>query len=602
MRDRLLIALGAAVLHGTLHAARLLSAPQGWTWTELAPAWGLEVALAGLLFAVVAAALARIERTPTVLACGLIVVTLVAVAPGLDRSKPEAPVTAPASAAGARTVVLLTLDTLRRDHVSAYPDALVPQLTPHLEALAREGVRFDDAVTTAPLTLPSHTTLLTGVTPDRHRVVRNGRVLPAGLDNAPRRLAGAGYATGAFVSTSVLHGSHGLARFFDVYRDELGSRPGRRLLPLARFVPAPDKQTRLVKEPGARTVARAATWLGQQGEAPVFLWVHLYDAHTPHGERGLVQEAAELPDPCAYVGHPTDFRGGPRALIPPPGAAALPCGDGARGRASALASGYAREVGYVDSLVGELQARLTELGRWEQTALIVAADHGESLSEHHQMGSHEHSLYEPVARVPLIVRVPGGRPAVVPDQVSTVRVAATLLRLAGLEPGEAMAGPDLLTMAAPGPAVIVGPSPLGRLAGNHRTAGSGIQIAVRMPPTKTLIDGGGYLERYDLSVDPSEQRPVWLARDREAADRLHLRARGPIAPPGLPAPPGTRRAPVRQPVHPDVPDPDVVPWTVPDATARRLLTAWAEGTATAEPASLPPEVLEALRSLGYTDL
>jgi len=597
-----------------VQALRLLGWDQGWSLGEIAPALALEAGLATGVAAVLLGAASRLDRPRIVATLALLLLAGLTAWGALahpGRANPGSPRTE--AAADPTTLVLVTLDTLRRDHVSAYPDSLTPGLTPHLEALAASGVRFDDAVTTAPLTLPSHTTLLSGVPPDRHGVVRNGRVVPRSLEGAPTALGEAGYRTAAFVSTSVLHGSHGLARWFDVYRDELGPWPGARRLPLAGLLPLGRSTRRLVKEPGDRTVDRALAWLGRQGDEPVFLWVHLYDAHTPHAEReGFTPAAAALPDPCGWRGHPTTFRAGPRAMLPMMGRPIASCGDATRDRVLRMADGYAGEVAFLDAQVGRLVAGLTDQGRWGTTTLIAVADHGESLAEHHQHGSHEHSIYEPVARVPLIVRTPGGRAATVDAQVSTVRVAATLLEAAGLPAGDGAVGPSLLEGGEERPAVVVGPSPLGHLDGNHPQGGSGLQIAVRLPPYKTLVDGQGYVERYDLSEDPLEQRPQLSPTERELVMRIR-RERSAAGLPGLPplplpGPPGQRRDRPAPDLDP-LPEPaeDVAAWSPLHDTARALLAAWAAG-ATREDSgldpdaeALPPEVLEALRALGYTE-
>ena len=600
-------ATATAAVDVFVQAARLGAARQGWSLPEIAPALALEFGLALLLASLLLALAARTGRRGVVLGTAIVTAGgLVLASPPLTSPDLTPPTPAATVEGGASTVVLLTLDTLRRDHVSAYDDALVPGLTPRLESLADEALRFDDAVTTAPLTLPSHTSLLTGLPPDRHGVVRNGRSVPTHLASAPRRFAGAGYATAAFVSTSVLHGSHGMARWFDVYRDELGERPGARRLPLARWVPEASPASRLVKEPGERTVQRALDWLERQGEAPAFLWVHLYDAHTPHRAPEPATTAATLPDPCSWAGHPTRFRAGPRAPAPLPGAPPLPCGADTRRRVERLAAGYAAEVAHVDALVGRLIDGLKGDGRWEDTALVVVADHGESLAEHHQVGSHEYSLYEPVARVPLIVRAPGEPPGIERQQVSTVRVAATLLQLGGMEGAETMVGPGLLTRVAVRPAVLLGPSPVGRRPGNHPALTStGLQLAVRLPPRKTLVDADEHIERYDLVEDPLERRPQLSAPER-AALRRRRRAPQHLGPPGMLPAPGWRPRPPPTGAPPrEVEAAPIEGWATLDGVARSQLSRWAERPAdAAEPdrAELPEDVLEALRALGYVDL
>ena len=600
-------AMATATLDGLVQGARLATARQGWQLTEVAPALGLEFALALGVASLVLALAGWTDRRAVVLAAAAgTAAALVAAAPAFPQVELAPPATGVGPGGGASTVVLLTLDTLRRDHVSAYDDALVPGLTPRLESLAAAALRFDDAVTTAPLTLPSHTTLLTGLAPDQHGVVRNGRAVPDRLDSAPRRFAGAGYATGAFVSTSVLHGSHGMARWFDVYRDELGAPAGAMRLPLARLVPGVSPPSRLVKEPGDRTIERALAWLGRQAETPAFLWVHLYDAHGPHSDRGPATAVATVPDPCLWAGHPTTYRAGPRAGAVLPGAPPGACGTNTQRRVERFAASYAAEVAHVDALVGRLIDGLQGLGRWADTGLVVVADHGESISEHNQWGSHEYSLYEPVVRVPLIVRVPQGEAAAVREQVSTVRVAATLLALGGLEPGPAMAGPDLRIDAGARPTAIVGPSPLGRPPGDRAAKGAtGLQIAIRLPPLKSLVDAGGYIERYELTSDPLERTPQLTAAERHTLRGLpyaaHRLPRPGILPlPGWrPPPPARRRGPG------EVKSADVTAWGPVDSLATSLLTGWTDrpaGGTESDPAELPADVLEALRSLGYVDL
>ena len=602
----MLWALGLGLCHALAQAVRLLSRDQGWPLSELAPALALETGLAVAVSLVLLGALSRLPRPGVrVAVCLLLLLSLSAwgalAHPGRRGRRPPGP----AELEGPPTLVLLTLDTLRRDHVSAWPGALVPDLTPHLDALAASGLRFDDAVTTSPLTLPSHTTLLSGAPPDRHGVVHNGRVVPRSLEGAPDVLAGAGYRTAAFVSSSVLHGSHGLARWFHVYRDELGPWPGARRLPMAGLLPLDRSRSRLVKEPGDQTVRRALDWLARQGGAPVFLWVHLYDAHKPYASReGSAPAGATLPDPCAWRDSLSASRAGPRspmAMAPRRG-----CGQATRRRVEGLARSYAGEVAFLDAQVGRLVTGLQRLGRWEDAALVAVADHGESLAEHHQHGSHEHSLYDPVARVPLLVRAPGLAPGVVEAQTSTLRVAATLLDLVGLAPEEGMAGPSLLELPdVVAPAVVVGPSPLGRMEGNHPLHGSALQVAVRLPPYKTLVDGDGYVERYDLATDPLEQQPRLTSAERQQA--LRMQRKGLSGPLGLPPPPGLRRRPqAPEALTAAAAAAEVARWSTLDGTARGVLEAWATGAARERSGmdggdELPPEVLDALRSLGYTE-
>ena len=306
------------VLVAVLQLLGLADGTQGWVADEFGLHVLIEGVLAVLLIAVPTAAAAAVvgwagwRRGWLAIVVVAVVVTLALVGAASWRA-PSVPVRAPPAVGaphGPETLVLVTIDTLRRDHVSAYPDALIPGLTPTLEALAADGIRFDAARAPAPLTLPVHTSMLTGRLPMDHGVLRNGMVLDADLaPGLPAVLGERGYRTGAFVSSSVLHGSHGLGRWFHAYRDALGAQPTRERLLLSPLVFGVEDLGKLEKEPGERTVDRALAWLEAQGDAPVFVWVHLYDPHAPHAERPLAGGPegayAELPDPCDYAGHPS---------------------------------------------------------------------------------------------------------------------------------------------------------------------------------------------------------------------------------------------------------------------------------------------------------
>jgi arylsulfatase A-like enzyme len=479
---------------------------------------------------------------------------------------------------------LITADTLRRDHVSIYGG---PGITPRIARLAEGAWVFEDAITPAPLTLPAHASLLTGLLPDRHGAVRNGRVVRPGVRTVAGRLGEVGYRTAAFVSSSVLHGSHGLARGFHVYRDELGRAAGARRLPLLSLLP--DDPTSFIKEPGDRTVDRALRWLDGE-DSPVFLWVHLYDAHTPHSERA--PERAQTIDPCTYVRHPAAFRRGPRhGLEVPPRSGS--CSPQLAERAAKLGASYAAEVRFLDAQVGRLLDGLDERGRGG-AAVVFVADHGESLGEHLRLASHEYSLYEPVLRVPLVVRPPRGfeAEADLAGVTSTVRVAPTLLRF-GAAPRPPDLPPDLLS---PGSdvALSMGPSPQGRLSGNHRKGRPGLQVAVRRANTKVLRDGG-WIERYDLTTDPGEHSPVWTAREADGAEAQAEHARrAPILLPGLPGPKLGGRAPPMQIQSVDGYEAD-------EEASGVVLKAWRDGEVELPTERPSPEALEALRALGYLD-
>jgi len=343
----------------------------------------------------------------------------------------------------------VTVDTLRADHVGCY--GAEDAHTPHLDALAREGVRFDVAVAPTPLTLPSHASLLTGLDPPAHGVFHNAvHRLPAGVPTVAERLAAAGYETAAFVGSLVLDRRFGLDRGFATYGDSMegGRRSGT---------------VGFVERRAGAVVDEALAWLA---EAPprFFLWVHFYDPH--------------------------------REYDPPPGFGA--------GRPSP----YAGEIAYADYQLGRLLAAVEERFGRDGLLLVATSDHGESLGEHGEP-THSYTLYEATQRVPLLLRgagLPAGR--VVRSPVRLVDVAATLVARTGAAPLPDAEGRDLVPLVhereeAPRVAYLETLAPWydfgwSPLLGLH----TGRWKYIRAPRP----------ELYDLRSDPGETRNLYAAR------------------------------------------------------------------------------------------
>ncbi|HEX7185690.1 MAG TPA: sulfatase-like hydrolase/transferase [Thermoanaerobaculia bacterium] len=295
----------------------------------------------------------------------------------------------------AKNLLLVTLDTVRADHLGSYGYGEAE--TPWLDRLAREGIRFAEASSPVPLTLPSHSSLLTGLLPPHHGLRNNGAgSLPEGTATLATFLAGEGYRTGAFVGAFVLDHRFGLARGFEVYDDEVERDP-------AAGAALEDER------PGSTVVDRALAWLGagaqdntqKDGSRPFFLWVHLYDAHAPYAPPSPFRER--------HPGRP-----------------------------------YDGEIASVDAQVGRLLQELESRGLAGTTLVAVASDHGEGLGEHGE-STHGLLLYEPTLRVPLLMRAPGLRAGrVVRTPVSLVDVAPTLAGLLGKSfPAPRLDGRDL---------------------------------------------------------------------------------------------------------------------------------------------------------------
>lgn len=272
------------------------------------------------------------------------------------------------------SVLLVSIDTLRADHLPAYGYA--SGSTPRLDALARDGILFEDVLSHCPLTLPAHASMFTGLLPPRHGVRDNaGFTLSAGRRPLAVRFHEKGMATGGAVSSYVLRRATGIADGFDVFDDAIAQKGGASL----------GEQQR----DGAVAVETVASWIEGLGGRRFFAFVHLYEPHTPYTP------------PPAYQG-----RGLP----------------------------YDGEISYADELVGRLLDRLKAAGRLDGTVVAVTADHGEGLGDH---GEKEHGffVYREALRVPLFLRLPGRRAAGtrVKGLVAQVDVPATLLDLAGLD-------------------------------------------------------------------------------------------------------------------------------------------------------------------------
>jgi arylsulfatase A-like enzyme/Flp pilus assembly protein TadD len=318
-----------------------------------------------------------------------IAVTILALIPALGCAPPRVAPPLESGQLRGGNVLLVTIDTLRRDRLGAYGS--VQGLTPTLDRLAASGVRYARAFSHVPMTLPAHTSILTGRTPRSHGVHVNGS---SRLDERVPTLAttfqAAGYRTGAFVGAFVLDARFGLNRGFDDYDD--------------RYPHETDTATfKLADRRAAAVVQAAGDWILQAGAAggtprPWFAWVHLFDPHTPY-------------DP------PEQYRAG---------------------RAP-----YDGEVAYTDAMLGQLVERLGAAHALERTLIVVTADHGESLGEH---GETTHGLfaYESTLAVPLIVSGGGVGRAVVDAPVEHADLFPTIVDLAGLAPPSNIDGQSLV--------------------------------------------------------------------------------------------------------------------------------------------------------------
>jgi len=294
-------------------------------------------------------------------------------------------------------MLLITLDTVRADRIGAYGYADIE--TPFIDGLATDGVLFERALTPVPLTLPSHTSLLTGTYPPRHGVRDNGDFkVPQELTTLAELFQARGFRTGAFVGAFVLDRRWGLDQGFEHYSGEFAIRD------ISELVSIGDMQ-----RPANEVVDDALAWLGGIGEeTPFFAWVHLFDPHDPY-------------DP------PSPYR------------------ESYRGRP------YVGEIAFSDAQLARLGEWLKSSGRSDTTVVVFAGDHGESLGEHGESG-HGFFLYQEALRVPLIVVDPLRGTAGVrrPEVVSLVDVFSTLCERFGLPTPAATQGRSLTPLLGGG--------------------------------------------------------------------------------------------------------------------------------------------------------
>jgi len=372
-------------------------------------------------------------------------------------------------------ILLVTIDTWRADR-------LQPSLTPNLSALARSGATFTNARAAAPLTLPSHTTLLTGLLPPVHGVRENGNVLNETHTTIARLLKDRGYQTAAFVGAFVLDRRFGLARGFDTYDDKIprnpnatekldAERPAEAVIDAALAWFASQHPTPGTPHPAPGTPHPAPDTAhpapdtqhqhpapSTQHPAPFFVWLHLYDPHAPY----VLREPRAASDEQRYDG----------------------------------------EVGYADEQLARLVARLREQSQLANTVIVAAGDHGEGLGEHGER-THGMLLYDSTLRVPLLVAGPGVQPQTRDEPVSLVDVGPTILAIAGVASPDVMKGRNLLESN-----------------GGRRGTGSEPETYAETEyprvagwsPLQALTDGrwktiraGSQTELYDLKNDTGEQ-------------------------------------------------------------------------------------------------
>ncbi|HEY6129333.1 MAG TPA: sulfatase-like hydrolase/transferase [Candidatus Acidoferrum sp.] len=357
-------------------------------------------------------------------------------------------------------LILITLDTVRADRMGFLGSKL--GLTPHLDALASQGVVFEHAYSQAPITPVSHATILTGTFPQYHGIRNFGDRLPPSVPFLPEVLHSQGYHTGAFVGSIILDPKNGFAsgfeRGFDVYnagfhRQKTGER-----------------REASMQRRGEVTLGYALEWLDQQKGGPFFLWFHLWDAHDPYNP----------PEPF-------------RSQFPK--------------------APYNGSIAYVDATVGKLLDYLRKQGLYDNVLIAIAADHGESLGDHGEL-THSIFLYDSTIHVPLLLKLPGSRfvGQRVNANASLVDLTPTLLDALGQKPPPAMQGQSLLPL-------IGNPRPENRpsfAAGDHSERSFGWSPLLSLRSGNHLYVRAPSPELYDLATDPGAKKNIYSANHATA--------------------------------------------------------------------------------------
>jgi len=357
------------------------------------------------------------------------------------------------------------MDTTRADRIACYGYERIR--TPIIDGLADQGVLFENAYAQAVMTLPSHTSIMSGHVPPAHGVRINGSaIVRPEVETLAEILKAAGFATGATVSAMVLDSMFGLDQGFDYYDDNVPESGSHDVF--------------FSQRPAGEVTDAALAWLNTARAGRWFLWAHYFDPHTP-------------------LNPPSPFREqyGPR--------------------------GYEGEIAYMDSEIGRLLEGVREAGAADRTIVVLVGDHGEGLRDHGEM-THGVFLYNEITRVPLVISVPGfiSEPRRVKSVVRTTDIMPTILDLLRLPSRPSLDGVSLWPLIS-GATDDMGLSAYTESPASALMYGWSPLAALRSGKWKYIH--GPEPELYDIEADPGERQNV-IASQREVADDLRERMRG----------------------------------------------------------------------------
>ena len=316
-----------------------------------------------------------------------------------------------------RTVVLISIDTLRPDRLGVYGNA--PDVSPRIDALAKDAVVFDQALALSPWTLPSHLTMLTGLDPVAHGVRKLGGLLSTRVTTLAEALKAAGFRTAAFTDGGLVHHASGMGQGFEIYRD--------------------DRNPESMVNGFARLLPEALDWMHSTRHEDSFVFIHTFDVHTPYqvGDEAVIQSFRERSAPSGaddYLLHRFGFQ-------------YLQVNQRVTeyGRMSELLRDYDAGVHEADAGVGQILDLLAETDRLEGALVIVTSDHGESFGDHQVHVGHGLALTDDELGIPLIVHFPGraGAGQRMETLVDLTDIAPTALDVMGVPVPPGMQGESL---------------------------------------------------------------------------------------------------------------------------------------------------------------
>ena len=353
-------------------------------------------------------------------------------------------------------VILISIDTLRADHLSAYGYHAIH--TPNIDSFAQHGTLFTDIDAQIPLTLPSHTLLFTSTYPFQNQIEENAERVPAGAVTLASTLRNNGYKTAAFIGCVFLEREMGLDQGFDIFDSPFNFQAFSAISGSMFFAGTPQNPyTVRDRRDGALVIGAATRWLTANRDQPVFLFLHLFDLHKPYKQPG-----------------------------------------------------YDAGIEYVDHLLGTFKQTLVKTGLWDRSLVVLLADHGESLGDHGEY-THGYFIYQSTLSVPLMMHWPSSRsnnPERSTQPAGLIDVAPTILDFLHLKAPPSFEGKSLL---ANDPRAIYAES-----LHTHDAFGWAPLRSLRIGPYKYIQ--APRPELYNLQTDPHEQHNLYSTNSKKAIE------------------------------------------------------------------------------------